>query len=112
MERDDVFGRDPQVVYLRRVFSTVEKMQKELLGKLGISETDGRLGELRRVALIHFERLLPLAMSKCIVNSEEDAGILYLHCLSRALLTKNIAVSSLIEIPNDKISFFIKEVLG
>ncbi|HEX2964362.1 MAG TPA: hypothetical protein VHO84_01180 [Syntrophorhabdaceae bacterium] len=112
MEADDAFGHDPQVIYLRHVFSTCESMQKELLAKLNISEIDVRLRKVRRIALDYFERLLPLAMRKGIVGSEEDAGTLYLHCLSKALVMNNIRVSPDVLPPNDRISVVLKEVIG
>lgn len=112
METDDAFGRDPQVVYLRRVFSTCERIQKELLAQSGISDVDIRLRKVRRLALDYFERLLPVAMRKGVIDSEEDAGTLYVHCFSKSLGVNRISVPSGVLPASDRIALVIKEALG
>jgi hypothetical protein len=108
----DAFGHDPQVVYMRRVFAAIERMQKEFLGKLGIKETDQILRDLRKVTLKHFEKLLALGMRRGIIESEEDAGTLYLYCLSTVLSSRNFKVSADALAPHAKIATLLKEAFG
>jgi hypothetical protein len=111
MMKQDAFGHDPQVQYMRRVFAQVEKAQYILLEKIGVTRFDERLRRFREMTLELFEKTWGMAMQRGIVESEEDAAILYLHCLSHVLSARGIAVPSGALPENKEIQRFAKEVL-
>ncbi|RPI99642.1 MAG: hypothetical protein EHM36_15730 [Deltaproteobacteria bacterium] len=108
----DSWGIDPHVRYMRKVFSSMEKAQRELLDDLGITLLDERLRRFREIALALFEKAWPVAMQRGLTRDEGDAASLYVHCLSRALASRGI------QVPNDKlpdrerIAPLIKEILA
>ena len=106
----DTFGHDPQVQYMRRVFAHMEKAQNILLEKIGIACLDGRLRRFREMALKLFEKTWGIAMQRGIVESEEDAAVLYLYCFSHALSTRGITVPPDMLPENKEIQKFVKEV--
>ena len=96
---------------MRRVFAQVEKAQYILLEKIGVTRFDERLRRSREMALKLFEKIWGMAMQRGIVESEEDAAILYLHCFSHVLSARGIAVPSDALPENKEIQKFAKEVL-
>ncbi len=92
MPFDDEWSHDPSVQSMRRVFSSMEEAQRELLLCLNVSYLDGRLRRSRDQALDLFEQTWPKAMRKGMVG-EKDAAPLYLHCLARTMRSAGIEVS-------------------
>jgi hypothetical protein len=90
----DDWGRDPSVQMMRRVFARMEMIQKDLLISLEISSLDHRLRLSREEGRDLFERVWPIATRKGITASEEDAAVLYAHCLAKALTRNGIKVPS------------------
>jgi hypothetical protein len=111
MPFQDEWGHDPSVQSMRRIFSHMEKAQNELLRHVKISPLDQRLRRGREHARTLFERLWPLATRKGIVASEEDAALLYIHCLANLLSRSGIAVPSDSLPQHEKISKLLKENL-
>ena len=111
MTIQDDWGHDPSVQSMRRVFSHMEKAQNELLRNLKISFFDQRLRRSREQARKLFERVWPLAARKGIAESEEDAALLYIHCLANLLSLNGISVPSELLPQHEKISSFLKEEL-
>ena len=111
MTETDPFGHDPQVQYLRRVFTHMEKKQNILLEKAGMTSLDGRLRRFRETALKIFEKAWGEAIQRGVVKSEEDAAALYLYCFSQALCTGGITVPTDTLPEHKEIHRFVKEVL-
>lgn len=84
METDE-WGKDPQVRFLRRVFSHMEEAQKGLLDKIGISLFDERLKRIRDGALTIFERAWAMALRKDMNLEEKDLVHLYIFPLHMCL---------------------------
>ncbi|HVN96283.1 MAG TPA: hypothetical protein VMT62_07640 [Syntrophorhabdaceae bacterium] len=112
MSDRDAFGHDPQVQYMRRVFARMEIAQKTLLARIGVEPLDERLRNLREVTLGLFEKTWITAMRKGIIENEEDAALLYLHCLHHTLLTSGIEAPSDAIPDNRKMQLFVKQVLS
>ncbi len=111
MVKGDEFGRDPQVRYLRQVFSEMEKAQADFIEKLGVSPFDYRLRRIREASLKLFEQGWMLANRHGITTTEKEISILYIYCLARTLSTNRIHVPPE-EMPvHEGISRFMKEVL-
>lgn len=111
MKERDTFGDDPQVQYMRRVFAHIEKIQKILLERAGVTRFDERLRRFREMALKLFEKIWGMAMQRGIVENEEDAATLYLHCLSHVLSARGILVPSDVLPEHKEIRKFTREVL-
>src|SRR5512145_1965877 len=94
MTQGDVFGHDPQVRYMRRVFASIEKEQARFLEKIGIARLDERLRESREIALKYFEKIWGKGLQNGIVESEDDVATLYLYCFSYVLSAKGIPVTA------------------
>jgi len=88
----DDWGNDPSVQRMRRVFARMEMIQKDLLISLKISPFDHRLRLSREEGRDLFERVWPTATRKGITASEEDAAVLYAHCLAKTLTRNRIKV--------------------
>jgi len=84
MEPDE-WGKDPQVRFLRRVFSRIEDAQKGLLDKIGISLFDERLKRIRDEALTIFERAWAMALRKGMNLEEKDLVHLYIFSFAYVL---------------------------
>jgi len=110
MIQDD-WGRDPSVQSMRRVFTHMETVQKEFLGRLNISPLDAGLRRWREEAKLLFEQTWPVASRKGIVVSEHDAASLYLHCLARVLRLSGFEVPSQALPIDEKILRFLNERL-
>lgn len=111
MTEVDTWGQDPQVRYMRGVFSQIESAQNELLLKLSIEPHDERLRHFREIALKLFEKTWAMAMQRGIAENEEDAAVIYLFCLARALSIRGIDVPADALPKNAAIEKFLKEVL-
>jgi len=111
MTEVDTWGRDPQVRYMRGIFSRIESAQNELLLKLSIEPHNERLRRFREIALKLFEKAWVMAMQRGITENEEDAAAIYLFCLARALSMKGIDVPADALPKNAAIEKFLKEVL-
>jgi len=98
----DEWGDDASVQSMRRVFSSMEEAQRELLLCLDISFLDRRLRRSREQALELFERTWSKAVRKGMM-SEKDAAPLYLHCLARTLRSAGVEVSEELLIRDAKI---------
>ena len=92
MVPQDDWGNDPSVQRMRRVFARMEMIQKDLLTSLEISPFDHRLRLSREEGRDLFERVWPTAIRKGITVSEEDAAVLYAHCLAKTLARNGIKV--------------------
>jgi hypothetical protein len=103
----DDWGHDPSVQSMRRIFARMEATQKNLLGCLNISPLDTRLRHWREEAQLLFEQTWPLASRKGITRSEDDAALLYLHCLARILRLGGVEVTNEALPFNEKILGFL-----
>ena len=89
---NDNFGHDPSVQRMRKIFSSMEKAQWDMLEKLKISTFDDRLRNIRKTALNLFEKSFPLAVSKGM-NLDDDASAgLYAFCLAQSLKLAGILI--------------------
>jgi hypothetical protein len=111
MKIDDEWGYDPTVQRMRRIFSLMEKSQKDLLRDLNISSFDPRLRRARFRARDLFEQTWPLATQKEVVVNEGGAALLYMHCLSHALKLNGIEISEQVWLEDDRIARFLREEL-
>ncbi len=111
MPFEDEWGHDPSVQSMRRVFSSMEKAQQELLLCLNISRLDRRLRCSREQALELFERTWSKAVRKGVMG-EKDAAPLYLHCLARTLRSAGVEVSEELLPRDEKISQLFKKDLS
>lgn len=107
---NDDFGHDPSVRFMRRVFKSMEETQRRLLANVNLSHVDVRLRHWRETARDVFEQAWPIATRRGVAASEEEAGILYAHCLARTLIEDGIEIPHEALPPDEKISMLIKEV--
>ena len=99
--KNDDFGHDPSVQRMRKIFSSMEKAQWDMLEKLKISTFDERLRNVRKTALYFFEKSFPIAVSKGM-NLDDDASAgLYAFCLEQSLKPVGINVPADL-LPEDK----------
>jgi len=101
MSLRDEWGHDPSVQSMRRVFSRMEAIQKELLEQSNISHFDGRLRGMRNEALNLFEGARARAGRVSLRMGEEELARLYTHCILRVLRMKGIEVRSEV-LPDDE----------
>ena len=92
IENDD-FGYDPSVQRMRKIFSSMEKAQWDMLEKLKISTFDDRLRNIRKTALYLFEKSFPIAVSKGMELDEKASAELYAFCLAQSLKPVGIDVA-------------------
>lgn len=111
MTEVDTWGLDPQVRYMRGIFSRIEGAQDELLLKRSIDPHDERLRRFRETALRLFEKTWIKAMQQGIAGNEEDVAVIYLFCLARALSTRGIDVPADLLPKNAAIEKFMREAL-
>lgn len=95
----DEWANDPQVRFLRRAFSHIEKAQNNLLEKIGVSSFDERLRRIRDGALNVFEKAWSLAVRRGMNLDEKDLESLYIYSLSYVLERHRIHV------PGDILSY-------
>lgn len=82
---NDDWGRDPAVQMMRRVFREMERTQRELLSRLGVSALDQRLRNWRRPARILFEKAWAEANRMGMSVTEKRAASIYLRCLANRM---------------------------
>jgi len=111
MQSRDQWGHDPAVQMMRRIFSLMEKSQKDLLRDLKISSFDPRLRRARSRARDLFEQTWPLATKKKVVVNEGGAALLYMHCLSHALKLNGVEVLGQVWPEDAGIVRFLREEL-
>jgi hypothetical protein len=107
MPFQDEWGHDASVQSMRRVFSSIEEAQRELLLSLNISILDRRLRPSREQALELFERTWPKAVRKGMIG-EEVAAPLYLHCLAQSLGFAGVEVPEELLPKDEKIIHLLK----
>jgi len=111
MNIHDEWGRDPSVQSMRRIFKSMERVQKKLLDHSNISSFDIRLRKIREKARILFDQAWALRLRQGIIEPEEDAISLYSHCLARSFRLEGIEVPRE-ALPNDeKIARLIQEII-
>ncbi len=108
---EDTWGLDPQVRYMRRVFSRMERVQKDLLEAAGLQSYDKRVSRFRETALELFERVWPQAAKRGILRDEDGAASLYAHCFADTLLAEGITLPPDRLPSGEAIALFLKEVL-
>jgi len=81
----DEFGYDPAIRQMRRVFSQMEAVSKELLAGAGISPFDPRLRRWREAARGLFEQGWAKAAQRNMSLTDDEAGILYGLALKRLM---------------------------
>jgi hypothetical protein len=111
MTLEDDWGHDASVQSMRRVFSSMEEAQRELLLCLNISSLDRRLRHTREQALELFERSWPKAARRGMMG-EKDAAPLYLHCLARTLRLAGVEVPEELLPRDEKITHLLKKDLS
>lgn len=109
---EDPWGRDPQVQYLRKVFSCIEEMQKNLLQQLKVSPFDYRLPRVREATLSLFEKAWVIASRKGLAQKEDEVALLYLYIFARILRANRISVPEDILPPHKEIASVVKEVFS
>ena len=107
MPFQDEWGRDPSVQSMRRVFSSMEEAQRELLLRLNISVLDRRLRRSREQALELFERTWSKAARRGMTG-EEVAAPLYLHCLAQTLRLAGVEVPEELLPKDEKVIHLLK----
>ncbi|MCX7966192.1 MAG: hypothetical protein N2596_06170 [Syntrophorhabdaceae bacterium] len=108
----DQWGHDPQVRFLRRAFSQIEKAQKNLLDKIGISPMDERLRRIRDGALNVFEKAWALSVRRGVSLNEKDFENLYIYSLAYVLERYRIHVPQEILPVDEKAKKIINEATG
>ena len=109
---NDEFGHDPSVQRMRKIFSSMEKAQWELLEKLKISTFDDRLRNIRKTALDLFGKSFPLAVSKGMDLDEKASAGLYAFCLAQSLKPVGIDVSADLLPDNKQLEAVVVEALS
>jgi hypothetical protein len=109
MSSQDEWGHDPSVQRMRRVFSQMEKAQKDLLERLKLSPLDERLRRVRELTLNLFEQAWPQAQRKGLTQTEEEVATLYLHCLVKILNWEGIKTPPELFSGDQKILQFLSE---
>ena len=112
MVKEDTFGHDPAVQQMRRIFARAELRQQEFFEKLNIKPHNERLRRIREVALNLFEKTWARAADRGVARNEEEIAALYILCLARACEARGVCVDRELLPAHDKISAFLKEVLG
>jgi len=108
MPFQDEWGHDASVQSMRRVFSSMEEAQRELLLCLNISVLDRRLRRSREQALELFERTWPKAARRGMMG-EEVAAPLYVHCLARMLRLAGVEVPEELLPRDEKVIHLLKK---
>jgi hypothetical protein len=108
--RDD-WGTDPQVRYLRQVFSGLEAAQAQFLQSMNISPFDNRLRSWREAALKLFEKAWMLSARQGLSEGQGDISRMYLHCLVHFLRLDGIEVPQGVLPPGEDIKGLIKGAL-
>jgi hypothetical protein len=110
--QNDDFGRDPSVQRMRKLFSSMEKTQWDMLEKLRISSFDNRLRNIRKTALNLFEKAFPLAVSKGMNPDEKMSAMLYAFCLAHSFKPAGIDVPDHFLPDNKQLETVVMEILS
>jgi hypothetical protein len=110
MENDE-FGCDPAVRSMRHIFSRMEAIQKNMLEAVALPPLDRRLRVWREHALQLFEQAWGRAGRRGLTRSEEDAALLYAHCLARILERGRIPIPPEALTRNEVFEQIIQEIL-
>ncbi len=105
----DPWGADPSVRIMRRIFKGMEAFEKSLLAAADISLHDKRLPDWRRSARKRSEGAWEIAVSRGISLNEEEASVLYAHCLRQTLTSDGVTVSDGACAVSEKISGLLRE---
>ena len=105
------WGHDPSVQAMRRVFSRMEIIQRNLLEQLNISHFDVQLRVWRQTALELFERSCANASQQNVALDEEEFAGIYIHCLARAIGSGGIEIAREGLPRDEKIEKLVKETL-
>lgn len=111
MADHDTFGSDPQVRFMRNVFSSIEAAQKAFLASAHISPTDERLREVREEALKVFERTWIDILQRTNAAADDIAADIYIICLGKALSLSGFQIPDKELAPNDALRKLVDEVL-
>ena len=111
IENDD-FGHDPSVQRMRKIFSSMENTQWDMLEKLAISTFDDRLRNIRKTALNLFEKAFSLAVSKGMNPDEKTSAVLYAFCLAQSLKPDGINVPDNFLPDNEQLEAVVVEALS
>ena len=111
IENDD-FGHDPSVQRMRKIFSSMEKAQWDMLEKLKISTFDDRLRNIRKTALYLFEKSFPIAVSKGMDLDEKASAELYAFCLAQSLKPVGIDVADNFLPENKQLEAVVMEAIS
>jgi len=110
MDSDD-FGCDPAVASMRRVFARMETLQQDMLKAAALPSLDRRLRVWREQALQLFEQAWARAGRRGLTRTEEEAAILYSHCLAHILERGRIPVPPAALARNEAFERVIQEIL-
>ena len=106
----DEWGRDPSVRAMRRVFAAMEKEQKEFINILGLSPFDPRMRRWRERALAAFDASWARSARGGMELSEEEAGVLYVHCLGKIMTREGVDVPAETLPRSEKLVKLLREV--
>ncbi len=109
---NDEFGRNPAVRRMRRVFSQMEKLQQIMIESVAVPPLDRRLRVWREQALQLFEQAWARAGRRGIARTEEEAALLYAHCLARILERGRVTVPAGVLNRSEPFEAVIQEILG
>lgn len=108
---NDEFGRDPAVRSMRHVFAQMEKLQQTMFEAVALVPLDRRLRVWREQALQLFEQAWARAGRRGLARTEDEAALLYAHCLARILERGRIAVPAAVLNRNEAFEQVIQEIL-
>lgn len=110
--KNDDFGHDPSVQRMRKIFSSMEKAQWDMLEKLKISAFDDRLRNIRKTALYLFEKAFPIAVSKGMDLDEDSSAELYAFCLAQSLKPVGVDVPADLLVDNKQLEAVVMETIS
>ena len=90
MTGSDEWEIDPAIQRMRKVFRQMELAQGELVKEAGIAMWDPRLRRWREISLAAFERAWANATRRGVNLREDQAGVVYAHCLARTMMRDGI----------------------
>lgn len=113
MNNVDDWGIDPSIQRMRIVFSRMEIVQKNLIGKLKISPFDPRLRNIREKAKIVFEKVwYNTDLERFNLTDDNTPEKIYSGCLAWSFINAGIEVPAAF-LPSDKrINKAIREFLS
>ena len=106
----DEWGQDPGVQAMRKVFSGMETALEQILQELAISPYDRRIRGWLDTALPKFEEAWHLARQMGVRMNENDAPIVYAHCLTKAIAAAGIDIPDGILPSEENVQKLVSEV--